>query len=364
MSGLSQANTDRFDLRLRDHDRGKFPHLPPSGPQSARKRIIHADGKKVVNLEPRFERETAWPGHETNQQKYLLITAEAWADLGLLFCSSAVLECIQLDCRASQASTANPDGCAIAGSLLDSYLLVSWENFYGTSPTSAGTARAQYCQHNYHGRGGSIFLATSAGGNYSRIHGKAEKPAGCVNSPATRRMIIAPPQRSKLLSVAAGFEPGTGWARLARGEIDVASQVESGPGHLATRRLSPTFNFKFQAEGTGITASRALSASFPISQTRPRNTNMFCRNGVEDEVHALFDCAGEAQLIDLRARALACSDGAVWELYTMIPNYKFMLKLVASRKAVQLFAKFIFLVLELFQTAPRFFPVVFRTLEQ
>ncbi|KAJ6487246.1 hypothetical protein C8R47DRAFT_979351 [Mycena vitilis] len=101
----------------------------------------------------------------------------------------------------------------------------------------------------------------------------------------------------------------------------------------------------------------------------PRHLRLcrFCRNGVEDEVHALFDCAGEAQLIDLRAdflRALACSDGAVWELYTTIPNYEFMLKLVASRKAVQLFAKFIFLVLELFQTAPRFFPVVFRTLEQ
>ncbi|KAJ6488208.1 hypothetical protein C8R47DRAFT_1216012 [Mycena vitilis] len=70
--------------------------------------------------------------------------------------------------------------------------------------------------------------------------------------------------------------------------------------------------------------------------------------------------------MELRAdflQALAGCDGAMQSLHTTIPNYEFMLKLVSSRKAVQLFAKYIFLVLELFQATPRFFPVVFRTLD-
>ncbi|KAJ7679003.1 hypothetical protein DFH06DRAFT_1165435 [Mycena polygramma] len=101
----------------------------------------------------------------------------------------------------------------------------------------------------------------------------------------------------------------------------------------------------------------------------PRHLRLcrFCRAGVEDEVHALFDCVADARLVELRAdflQVLTGRDATARSLYTTVPNYEFMLKLVSSRKAVQIFAKYIFLVLELFQMTPRFFPVVFRNLDQ
>ncbi|KAJ7163707.1 hypothetical protein C8R46DRAFT_901951 [Mycena filopes] len=97
----------------------------------------------------------------------------------------------------------------------------------------------------------------------------------------------------------------------------------------------------------------------------PRNFRLcrFCRAAVEDEVHALFDCIDDAGLLDLRRNfldSLAACDPVVWGLYTVIPNYDFMLRLVASRKAVQIFAKYIFLVLSLYQDTPRYYPLVFR----
>ncbi|KAF7356855.1 Reverse transcriptase domain-containing protein [Mycena venus] len=93
----------------------------------------------------------------------------------------------------------------------------------------------------------------------------------------------------------------------------------------------------------------------------------FCRSGVEDEVHALFDCTNEPRLVTLRTTfldELASRDPAVRATYLAVPNYDFLLKMVASKKAVQLFAKYIFLVLSLFQETPRFFPVVFRIPDQ
>ncbi|KAJ7659818.1 hypothetical protein DFH06DRAFT_909012, partial [Mycena polygramma] len=93
----------------------------------------------------------------------------------------------------------------------------------------------------------------------------------------------------------------------------------------------------------------------------PRHLRLcrFCRAGVEDEVHTLFDCVADARLVELRAdflQVLTGRDATARSLYTTIPNYEFMLKLVSSRKVVQIFAKYIFLVLELFQMTPRFFP--------
>jgi hypothetical protein len=88
-----------------------------------------------------------------------------------------------------------------------------------------------------------------------------------------------------------------------------------------------------------------------------------CRGAVEDEVHALFDCTGNARLVELRARfldKLSGCDPALHESYTQLTTYGFLLRLIPSRKAVQLFAMFVFDVLGLFQEFPRFFPVVFR----
>ncbi|KAJ7694012.1 hypothetical protein B0H14DRAFT_3530891 [Mycena olivaceomarginata] len=89
----------------------------------------------------------------------------------------------------------------------------------------------------------------------------------------------------------------------------------------------------------------------------------FCRGAVEDEVHALFDCVTEPRLIELRANflgSLATRDPGLRALYGSIPNYEFLLQVISSRKAVQIFAKHIYLVLCVFQDTPRYFPLAFR----
>ncbi|KAJ7494670.1 hypothetical protein B0H11DRAFT_2002927 [Mycena galericulata] len=88
-----------------------------------------------------------------------------------------------------------------------------------------------------------------------------------------------------------------------------------------------------------------------------------CRGAVEDEVHALFDCVANPRLLELRARfldSLTFCDPVVRASYMEMSTYDFMLKLIASRKAIQSFAKYIFLVLNLFQEFPLYFPVIFR----
>jgi hypothetical protein len=80
-------------------------------------------------------------------------------------------------------------------------------------------------------------------------------------------------------------------------------------------------------------------------------------------VHALFDCTAENRLIELRAQfvnSLRDRDPALVDLYGVIPNYEFLLKLVSSRKAVQQFAKYVYLSLGIFDETPRYFPVAFR----
>ncbi|KAJ7918680.1 hypothetical protein B0H13DRAFT_2435218 [Mycena leptocephala] len=89
----------------------------------------------------------------------------------------------------------------------------------------------------------------------------------------------------------------------------------------------------------------------------------FCRGDIEDEVHALFDCTADPRLVELRSRfleTLRICDSTTWDSYKRISNYDFMLKLVPSRKAVQVFAKYIFLVLSHYAEFPRYFPVAFR----
>ncbi|KAJ6626089.1 hypothetical protein B0H10DRAFT_1906984 [Mycena sp. CBHHK59/15] len=89
----------------------------------------------------------------------------------------------------------------------------------------------------------------------------------------------------------------------------------------------------------------------------------FRRGNVEGEVRAIFDCIAEGRLIQLRTeflKELTICDLGIARLYGSMPNYDFMLKLVPSRKAVRIFAKFIYLVLCVFQDTPCYFPVVFR----
>ncbi|KAF7362393.1 hypothetical protein MVEN_00586400 [Mycena venus] len=91
----------------------------------------------------------------------------------------------------------------------------------------------------------------------------------------------------------------------------------------------------------------------------------------EEETHrfrASSDSVGSAEeprLIELRADFLgdlATRDPGLRALYGSIStDYEFLLAVIPSRKAVQLFAKYIHLVLCAFQDTPRYSPVAFRT---
>ncbi|KAJ7205661.1 hypothetical protein C8J57DRAFT_1258723 [Mycena rebaudengoi] len=66
---------------------------------------------------------------------------------------------------------------------------------------------------------------------------------------------------------------------------------------------------------------------------------------VEDEVHALFDCTFSPHLVLLRSQflaLLASCDPDISAQHAAITNYAFLLKLVGSRKAVKLFAKYVY----------------------
>jgi hypothetical protein len=89
----------------------------------------------------------------------------------------------------------------------------------------------------------------------------------------------------------------------------------------------------------------------------------FYRGAVEDEVHALFGCTSQARLVDLRTRFLADlanRDPTTRATHASSAHYAFLLRLVASRKAVQLFARYAFDMLNVFNESPGFFPVVYR----
>ncbi|KAJ6560389.1 hypothetical protein B0H19DRAFT_944586 [Mycena capillaripes] len=91
----------------------------------------------------------------------------------------------------------------------------------------------------------------------------------------------------------------------------------------------------------------------------------FCRGGIEDEVHALFDCTANARLIELRSQflnSLKFLDPTTADAYMIMSSYNFMLKVFPSRKAIALYAKYIFHVLSVFDDTSRYFPVVFRLL--
>ncbi|KAJ7247257.1 hypothetical protein C8J57DRAFT_998873, partial [Mycena rebaudengoi] len=93
----------------------------------------------------------------------------------------------------------------------------------------------------------------------------------------------------------------------------------------------------------------------------PRNLRLcrFCRGAVEDEVHALFDCTFSPHLVLLRSQflaLLASCDPDISAQHAAITNYAFLLKLVGLRKAVKLFAKYMYEVWTLFDETPRYFP--------
>ncbi|KAJ7198659.1 hypothetical protein B0H12DRAFT_974879, partial [Mycena haematopus] len=84
-----------------------------------------------------------------------------------------------------------------------------------------------------------------------------------------------------------------------------------------------------------------------------------CRGAVEDEVHALFDCAANTRLTDLKSRfldALSSCDPELADLYTTMTMYDFMVTLVSSKKAAPLLAKYVYQVLGVFDETPGIFP--------
>ncbi|KAJ6519050.1 hypothetical protein C8R45DRAFT_807073 [Mycena sanguinolenta] len=89
----------------------------------------------------------------------------------------------------------------------------------------------------------------------------------------------------------------------------------------------------------------------------------FCRGSVEDEAHALWGCAGELHLVQLRAdflHALATKDPELRRSYGTVPDYDFLLACIASRKAVVIFAKLVCVILQTFHETPPYVPLAFK----
>ncbi|KAJ7123211.1 hypothetical protein C8R46DRAFT_1253308 [Mycena filopes] len=127
---------------------------------------------------------------------------------------------------------------------------------------------------------------------------------------------------------------------------------------LATRRMRhyPTMVI-VPAHRKALTG--LLLGDHPLSVERLR----LCRGAVEDEAHALFDCVLNRRLVRIREeflQNLADCDPDLHTFHAQISSYDFLLRLVSSRKAVKVFAKFVFQALALFQELPRYSPVVFR----
>ncbi|KAJ7483525.1 hypothetical protein FB451DRAFT_1029037, partial [Mycena latifolia] len=63
----------------------------------------------------------------------------------------------------------------------------------------------------------------------------------------------------------------------------------------------------------------------------------FCRGAVEDEVHVLFDCVGHPVLTEMREEFLSDTfviDSVLEVAYLLLTHYKFLRRLVSSRKVV------------------------------
>ncbi|KAF7355921.1 Reverse transcriptase domain-containing protein [Mycena venus] len=85
----------------------------------------------------------------------------------------------------------------------------------------------------------------------------------------------------------------------------------------------------------------------------------FCRNAVEDEVHATLDCEAQPTLIDLRTSFLhdifEC-DPPLKSEYEVLSHYDFLCRMVSSRKGVARLAKYACDVLAVFDSVERFIP--------
>ncbi|KAJ7464598.1 hypothetical protein FB451DRAFT_959005, partial [Mycena latifolia] len=81
---------------------------------------------------------------------------------------------------------------------------------------------------------------------------------------------------------------------------------------------------------------------------REKRLCTFCRDAIEDEVHALLDCVGLASLTALREDFLSdvlARDYALRAAYPSVSHYDFLRRLVSSRRSVTRFAKYVFEVL-------------------
>ncbi|KAJ7435445.1 hypothetical protein FB451DRAFT_1062622, partial [Mycena latifolia] len=93
---------------------------------------------------------------------------------------------------------------------------------------------------------------------------------------------------------------------------------------------------------------------------REKRLCRFCRESIEDEVHTLLDCEGHAPLTDLREMFLSdilARDHALRIAYPTISHYDFLRRLVVSRQSVKCFAKYVFDVMDKFDSYVRFIPV-------
>ncbi|KAK7017643.1 reverse transcriptase domain-containing protein [Favolaschia claudopus] len=89
----------------------------------------------------------------------------------------------------------------------------------------------------------------------------------------------------------------------------------------------------------------------------------FCRSAVEDEAHALFGCDQEPRLLKLREEFLVALERLTPELrlrYGSITSYEFLLSLVSSHDAVKAFARYIYLILSVYQETAAFVPLAFK----
>ncbi|KAJ6453102.1 hypothetical protein C8R45DRAFT_1083150 [Mycena sanguinolenta] len=89
-----------------------------------------------------------------------------------------------------------------------------------------------------------------------------------------------------------------------------------------------------------------------------------CRGAVEDEAHALFGCAVEPRLVQLRAEflaGLATKDPETRRSYGTAPDYDFLLAVISSRKSVAILAKFVYVTRQIFHETPPYIPLAFRT---
>ncbi|KAJ7128788.1 hypothetical protein C8R43DRAFT_897142, partial [Mycena crocata] len=106
-------------------------------------------------------------------------------------------------------------------------------------------------------------------------------------------------------------------------------------------------------------------ARYRLAIPREDRLCRLCRQAVEDEVHALFDCIVDTELTCLRSTFLAeifACDFNLETSFTQMSHYDFLRHVVSSRKVVARVAKFVCEVLNLFNRHQRYIPTGYEIL--